>query len=161
MRVCVCVCLYTVQCVRREGEGLLQVAVDFEAVVARICNHDMSVRGESQTLRAVQRVPGCVDVGQEGAAAIKHLREREINTKSVYSLAVYSDNKVIQSLNVVYRNASVIDRLMCFVLEMICPFKVAVEKEVAWIGGLLTGYKRTSHTHTHKPRTLGYTRNSQ
>lgn len=49
--------MYTVQFVRwGEEELLLQVAVDFEAVVARIRNHDMSVGGESESLRAVQRV---------------------------------------------------------------------------------------------------------
>lgn len=56
-----------------EEELLLQVAVDFEAVVARIRNHDMSVGGESESLRAVQRVCWGVDVGEEGAAAIEHL----------------------------------------------------------------------------------------
>lgn len=66
--------MYTVQFVRwGEEELLLQVAVDFEAVVARIRNHDMSVGGESESLRAVQRVCWGVDVGEEGAAAIEHL----------------------------------------------------------------------------------------
>lgn len=53
--------LYTLQwcvCVRMWGrrELLLQVAIDFEAVVARIGHHDVSVRGERQPLWAVQRV---------------------------------------------------------------------------------------------------------
>lgn len=66
--------MYTVQFVRwGEEELLLQVAVDFEAVVARIRNHDMSVGGESESLRAVQRVCWGVNVGEEGAAAIEHL----------------------------------------------------------------------------------------
>lgn len=56
-------------------EPLLQVAVDFKAVVPGICDHNVSVRGESQSLRSVQRVGWRVDVGQEGAAAIKHLTE--------------------------------------------------------------------------------------
>lgn len=41
---------------------LLQVAVDFEAVVARIGHHDVSVGGERQPLWAVQRVCRRVDV---------------------------------------------------------------------------------------------------
>lgn len=61
--VCVCrVCvyiyvyIYTLYSLCVEVEGLLQVTVDFEAVVARIGDHNVSVRGESETLRAVQRV---------------------------------------------------------------------------------------------------------
>lgn len=61
--------------VRRRDERLLQVSVDFKAVVPRIGDHDVSVRGESQSLRPVQRVGRRVDVGQKGAAAIKHLAD--------------------------------------------------------------------------------------
>lgn len=57
---------------------LLQVAVDFEAVVARIGHHHVSVGGESQALWAVQRVCRCVDVRQEGTAAVKHLADGNI-----------------------------------------------------------------------------------
>lgn len=53
---------------------LLQVAVDFKAVVARIGHHHVSVGGESQPLRAVQRVCRRVDVQQERTAAVKHLK---------------------------------------------------------------------------------------
>lgn len=72
--------LCSVVCVRMWGrrELLLQVAIDFEAVVARIGHHDVSVRGERQPLWAVQRVCRCVDVRQERAAAIKHLRGRNV-----------------------------------------------------------------------------------
>lgn len=56
---------------------LLQVAVDFEAVVAGIGHHHVSVGGESQPLWAVQRVRRCVDVRQEGAAAVKHLTDKD------------------------------------------------------------------------------------
>lgn len=35
---------------------LLQVAVDLKAVVPRVCHSHVSFRGESKTLRAVQRV---------------------------------------------------------------------------------------------------------
>lgn len=55
------------------GELLLQVAVDFKAVVSRIGNHNVSVGGKSQSLRAVQRVCWRVDVRQEWTAAVKHL----------------------------------------------------------------------------------------
>lgn len=57
---------------------LLQVAVDFEAVVARIGHHDVSVGGESQPLWAVQRVCRRVDVRQERTVAIKHLTDGNI-----------------------------------------------------------------------------------
>lgn len=46
---------------------LLQVTVDFKAVVPRVCHGHVSFGGESQTLRAIQRVCGSVDVRQEGA----------------------------------------------------------------------------------------------
>lgn len=79
--------IHTLKSLCAEGEGLLQVAVDFEAVVARICNDNMSIRGEGESLRAVQRVCWCVDVGQERTAAIKHLGER--NVKSVVCLYLH------------------------------------------------------------------------
>lgn len=43
-------------CVRKGEEPLLQVAVDFKAVVPGIGDHNVSVGGESQSLRSVQRV---------------------------------------------------------------------------------------------------------
>lgn len=46
---------------------LLQVAVDFEAVVPRVRHHHVAVRRQRQALGAVQRVGRGVDVGQEGA----------------------------------------------------------------------------------------------
>lgn len=52
----ICIYIYTLYSLCVEVEGLLQVTVDFEAVVARIGDHNVSVRGESETLRAVQRV---------------------------------------------------------------------------------------------------------
>lgn len=63
------------------GGLLLQVAVDFKAVVSRIGNHHVSVGGKSQSLRAVQRVCWRVDVRQERTAAVKHLTQRQ-NGKS-------------------------------------------------------------------------------
>jgi len=51
----------------------LQVAVDFEAVVARVSHDHVSIRGQGQTLGSVQRVRRGVDVGEEGAAAVEHL----------------------------------------------------------------------------------------
>lgn len=46
---------------------LLQVAVDFEAVVPRVCHGHVSFGGQCKTLRAVQRVCRSVDVRQERA----------------------------------------------------------------------------------------------
>lgn len=71
---------------------LLQVAVDFEAVVARIGHHDVSVRGESQPLWAVQRVCRCVDVRQEGTAAVKHLTDRETSQLFYWTLILSGKN---------------------------------------------------------------------
>lgn len=45
---------------------LLQVTVHFEAVVPRVGHHHMAVGGKGQTLRPIQRICTCVDVGQEG-----------------------------------------------------------------------------------------------
>lgn len=70
---CVCaslrVCTLSVQ-------GLLQVTVDFEAVVPRVSHHHVAIGGEGQALGTVERVCRCVDVGEEWTTAIKHLRER-------------------------------------------------------------------------------------
>lgn len=57
------------------GDPSLQVAVHFETMIPRVCHHNMAVRRKGQTLRAVQRVRRRVDVGEEGAAAIKHLHQ--------------------------------------------------------------------------------------
>lgn len=54
----------------------LKVSVNLEAVVARVGDSHVSVRGEGQTLRAVQRVGWGVDVGEEGACAVEHLKSR-------------------------------------------------------------------------------------
>ncbi len=90
MSACESICTMYSLCAEGE-ELLLQVAVDFEAVVARISDHNMSVRGESQSLWAVQRVRWCVDVGQERTAAIKHLRENysKWHTEPVFCLDLH------------------------------------------------------------------------
>lgn len=67
------------------GLLLLQVAVHFEAVVAGVSDNNVSVRSEGQSLWAVQRVGGCVDVGQERAAAIEHLTKRLTITVNIYA----------------------------------------------------------------------------
>lgn len=54
----------------------LQVAVHFETMVPRVSYHNMAIRGEGQALGAIKRVRRCVDVGEEGATAIKHLHQR-------------------------------------------------------------------------------------
>lgn len=55
--MCVCIdidiYIHCTGCALR-GDGLLQVAVDFEAVVAGISNNNVSVRGERQSLRAIE-----------------------------------------------------------------------------------------------------------
>lgn len=64
---------------RRMAEWLLRslkVSVNLEAVVARVGNSHVSIRGEGQTLGAVQRVCWGVDVGEEGACAVKHLKSK-------------------------------------------------------------------------------------
>lgn len=38
------------------SENLLQVAVDLEAVVPRVCHRHMAIRGEGQALGAIKRV---------------------------------------------------------------------------------------------------------
>lgn len=66
MCVCVSVCTLSVR-------GLLQITVDFEAVVPRVSHHHMAIGGEGQALGTVERVCRCVDVGEERTTAIKHL----------------------------------------------------------------------------------------
>lgn len=46
-------------------QGLLQVTVDFEAVVPRVSHHHVAIGGEGQALGTVERVCRCVDVGEE------------------------------------------------------------------------------------------------
>lgn len=75
---------------------LLQVAVDFKAVVARIGHHDVSVGGEGQALWAVQRVRRCVDVRQERTAAVKHLTDGKITFHYFYWTLMLSDEKRTQ-----------------------------------------------------------------
>lgn len=75
---------------------LLQVAVDFEAVVAGIGYHDVSVGGEGQALWAVQRVRRCVDVRQERTAAVKHLTDGKIAFHYFYRTLMLSDKKRTQ-----------------------------------------------------------------
>lgn len=72
MHKCVCVPVCTLSV-----PGLLQVTVDFEAVVPRVSHHHMAIGGEGQALGTVERVCRCVDVGEERTTAIKHLREGE------------------------------------------------------------------------------------
>lgn len=52
----------------------LQVAVDFKAMVARVGHDHVSVWGQSQALRSVQRVSRRVDVRQKRPAAVKDLK---------------------------------------------------------------------------------------
>lgn len=52
---------------------LLQISVNFKAVVSRVGHGHVSVWGEGQALGPIQGVGWCVDVGQEGARAVEHL----------------------------------------------------------------------------------------
>lgn len=56
---------------------LLQVAVDFEAVVPGISHCHMAVRRQRQPLGSIQGVRRGVYVGQEGTCAVKHLQDKE------------------------------------------------------------------------------------
>lgn len=52
---------------------LLEVAIGLKAVVASISHHHVAIRGQCQALWAVQWLCRCVDIGQEGARAVKYL----------------------------------------------------------------------------------------
>ena len=66
----------------------LQVAVHLEAVVPRVGHHHVAVWGEGEALGTVQGVCWGVDVGQEGAAAIKHLGGREMYFSLVFHILI-------------------------------------------------------------------------
>lgn len=54
----------------------LKVAVHLKAVIPRVSHNHVTVGGEGETLRPVQRIRRRVDVRQEGTAPIKHLMRR-------------------------------------------------------------------------------------
>lgn len=54
---------------------LLEVAIGLKAVVACVGHHHVAIRGQCQALRAIQWLCRCVDIGQEGARAVEHLRD--------------------------------------------------------------------------------------
>lgn len=56
-----------------EMRVLLKITVYFKTMVPRVCHHNVAVWGQSQSLWAIQRVCGGVDIGQEGSTAVKHL----------------------------------------------------------------------------------------
>lgn len=58
---------------RQAPVQLLEVAIGLKAVVASIGHHHVAIRSQCQALRAVQWLCRCVDVGQEGARAVKNL----------------------------------------------------------------------------------------
>lgn len=68
-------CVVVSACSGDDGglRSLLQVAVDLEAVVSRVCHRHVTVGREGQALGAIKGVRRCVDVGQEGPGAVEHL----------------------------------------------------------------------------------------
>ena len=57
----------------------IAVFIKFEAVIARICNEDVTVLGKRQTLWTVQRITGTVYTLQIGAKPIENLRHIQIS----------------------------------------------------------------------------------
>lgn len=55
---------------------LLQISVNFEAVIPGVGNCHMSIWGESEALGPIERVCWGVNVGQEGPCAIKNLETK-------------------------------------------------------------------------------------
>ena len=45
-------------------------------MIATVRHHDVTLPGEAETLRPVQRTPGGVHVGEEGPELVKHLDPR-------------------------------------------------------------------------------------
>lgn len=58
-------CVIVSACSGEDGclRALLQVAVDLEAVVPRVCHRHMTIRRQGQALGAIKGVRCCVDVG--------------------------------------------------------------------------------------------------
>jgi len=57
--------------------SLEQVFVDFEAVVTRISYNNVAIVGDSEALRAVQRIGWRVNKRQEWTFSIKHLQQTD------------------------------------------------------------------------------------
>lgn len=70
-------------------KALLQVAVNFKAVVPRVRHCHVAIRCKGQALRAVKWISWSVDVGQERPWAVKHLQHRKTRQVSIFSTVLY------------------------------------------------------------------------
>lgn len=96
-------CVVVSACSGKDGvAALLQVTVDLETVVTRVCHCHMTVRCEGQALGAIKGVRWCIDVGQEGPWAVEHLVGKTAQWDKLYKWTIYKQ--------------------MCFLFLMGCSF---------------------------------------
>lgn len=70
--------------------SLLQISVNFEAVIARVRNSHVSIGGEREALGAVQRICRGVNVGQERPCAVKYLMHKKKKVFRVHIATNYN-----------------------------------------------------------------------